>query len=506
MTEPPAPQPATDQPPLLKLTGVTKDFSGTRALDGVDFEVRAGEIHALVGENGAGKSTLMNIIGGVHAADAGQMTVAGQPVHPSSPHDSDRLGIRVIHQELTLVPQLTVAQNIMLGQEPRTALGGVNRAALRDRAHAILADLGFELPLEGRVEDLGAGQQQLVEIAHAFARDMRVLILDEPTATLSHADVARLFSVLRDLRARGLGLVYISHRLAELPQIADRVTVLRDGKVVTTCPVGEVSMAQVSRLMLGRDLEGAFPPRVAPQPTVLLRVTDLQLPCRLFGISFELRAGEVLGLAGLLGAGRTELVRAIFGAEGVRPRVEVAGRAIRVRSPRHARSLGLALIPEDRRGEGLVLARPVAENLALTVLGTLAPFGWIARRKLRAHAQAAIQRFSVRPADPEALAGTLSGGNQQKVVVAKWVTTQPRVFLFDEPSRGIDVGTKTELYALISRLAAAGHGVVVVSSELPELIGLAHRILVLHEGRLTAELAGEGADEERLLALCAGEA
>jgi len=492
--------------PVLRLTGITKDFPGTRALDGVDFEVASGEIHALVGENGAGKSTLMNVIGGIYPGYTGQVELQGSRARMSGPRDADRLGLRVIHQELSLVPRMTVAENIMLGQEPAGRWRiGVDRVKVRERAQLILADLGFALPLDQPVEQLGTGQQQLVEIAHAFAREMRVLVLDEPTAALPQADVGRLFGVLRDLRARGLAIIYISHRLAELPHIADRVTVLRDGRSLGTYAMTDLSMGDVSRLMLGRDLQDAFPPRGPVGTEVLLSVRDLQWPGRIDGVSFELHAGEVLGLAGLIGAGRTEVLRCLFGA-GPKPcRIGVLGQEVLVGSPRDAARRGLALIPEDRRGQGLVLCRPVAENVVLASLRRLGRWGLVRRQQVFERARELMVRFAVSPADPDTPVGNLSGGNQQKVVVAKWVATQPRVFLFDEPTRGLDVGTKAEIYRLIAELAAAGHGVLIVSSELPEVIGLAHRILVLREGRVAAEVPGERADEDQLLRLSAGE-
>ena len=506
--------PTTSPAPLLRLRGIYKDFPGTRALDGVDLDLAAGEIHALVGENGAGKSTLMNILGGIYPDFQGEMALDGNPIHPRSPRDADRLGLRIIHQELTLVPPMTVAQNIVLGQEPCGVVCGVNREQIRRRAEHILADLGFDLPLDAPVESLGTGQQQLVEIAHAFSKgsvsshgsdsspDMRVLILDEPTAALAQAGVQRLFTVLRDLRSRGLALIYISHRLAELPQIADRVTVLRDGQIVGTWPIADITMAEVSRLMMGRDLRDAFPPRGKAREDVLLSVRDLNLPGRLHNVSFDLHAGEVLGIAGLVGAGRTELLRCLFGAEKYTGEVKLSGEDVRISSPRDARRLGLALIPEDRRGQGLVLGRPVDENLALTMLRELAPGGIVGRGRLATYARELIARFAIHPSDPSVTAGNLSGGNQQKIAVAKWVATKPRVFLFDEPTRGLDVGTKTDIYRLLADLAAEGHGVIVVSSEMPEVIGLSHRILVLCEGHLGGEMSGDATTEDSVLALC----
>jgi ABC-type sugar transport system ATPase subunit len=489
---------------ILRMQGIVKDFQGVRALDGVDFELRAGEVHALIGENGAGKSTLMNVLAGRFRDYEGRIELFGSEVRLTNPRQALALGIGVIYQELSVLPNLTVAENILLGHEPPGRLPGtLDRAALIAQAKAVVDELGFDLPLDAPVGSLSHARQCLVEIAHALRKDVRVLVFDEPTAALGAEDVAKLFAVIRDLKARGLGVVYISHRLAELPQIGDRVTVLRDGKVVGTRDVADSRVSLLSEMMLGRRLAEMFPPKRNQPGKPLLRVEGLTRSGAFEDVSFELREGEILGLAGLVGSGRTEIARAILGADKARGRCEIEGRWIPPRSPRRAMAMGLGMIQEDRKRDGAIAGLSVAQNLGLSVLDRLAgPLGFLAPRWLRDHARQGIERFSIVPPDPLKEMQLLSGGNQQKVILGRCLAPDPKVLLFDEPTQGVDVGTKAQIYRMMMDLACQGKGIVLVSSELIELVELCDRILVLRDGRLVKELPGPGTDVDTLVCEC----
>jgi ribose transport system ATP-binding protein len=492
---------------ILRMGGIVKDFAGVRALDHVDFELRAGEIHALIGENGAGKSTLMNVLAGCFADYEGRVVLFGREVRLTSPRQALALGISVIYQDLSVLPNLTVAENILLGHEP-TRRGCpffplLDRRALLAEARAVVERLGFDLPLEEPVGRLSHARQCLVEIAHAIRKEARVLVFDEPTAALGSDDVARLFDVMRDLKGQGLGIVYISHRLAELPQIADRVTVLRDGQVVGTRPMAECKVSTLSHMMLGRRLAEMFPPKTNTPGEVLLKVEGLTRPGVFEDISFELRAGEILGLAGLVGSGRTEIARALFGADPAAGRCVLAGRELRRRSPCRCKALGLGLLPEDRKRLGAITGQSVGENLSIGVLDRLSgAAGFLAPRRLRDHAARLIEQVQVRPPDPAKRIELLSGGNQQKVIVGRWLACQPRVFVLDEPTQGIDVGTKAQIYRWILDLACQGCGILLISCEFIELVHLADRILVIRDGRLIQELPGPGTDVDALFEAC----
>jgi len=493
-----------EQTIVLHMAGIVKDFPGVRALDHIDFEVREGEIHALIGENGAGKSTLMNVLAGRFADYEGRIELFGQEVRLASPRQALALGIGVIYQELSVLPDLSVAENILLGHEPPGRVPGtLSRRRLVERAREVVDRLGFDLPLDEPVGNLTHARQCLVEIAHAIRKDVRVLVLDEPTASLGGGDVERLFAVMRDLKARGIAIVYISHRLAELPQIADRVTVLRDGKVVGTRPMAECKISALSHMMLGRKLAEMFPTRRNMTREVLLRVEGLTRPGVFEDISFELREGEILGLAGLVGSGRTEIARAIFGADKAQGRCVLGGKAIRRRSPVRSRSLGIGMIQEDRKRCGAITGLSVAQNLGITILDRLSTWwGFLPRRRIRANAERRIADMGVRPPDPGRAIELLSGGNQQKVIVGRWLALDPRVLILDEPTQGIDVGTKAQIYRLIMDLACEGRGILLISSELIELVELCDRILIIREGRLTGEMPGPGADVDALFEAC----
>ena len=486
------------------MQAIVKDFQAVRALDHVDFDLRAGEVHALIGENGAGKSTLMGVLAGRFDDYEGRIILFGQEVALDSPRQALGLGIGVIYQELSVLPDLTVAENILLGHEPPGRLPGtLDRASLRAQARAVLDHLGFDLPLDEPVGRLSHARQCLVEIAHAIRKNVRLLVFDEPTASLGSEDVRKLFGVIRGLKARGIGIVYISHRLAELPQIADRVTVLRDGKVVGTREVRDCKVSALSHMMLGRKLTEMFPERTNTPGGVLLKVEGLTRPGVFEDISFELREGEILGIAGLVGSGRTEIGRALFGADRAAGRVELDGRPVLRRSPHRCRTLGIGMIQEDRKRDGNLTGQSVALNLGISVLDRLAaPTGFLSPRRVRGNAVRLIGRMQVRPPDPSMPIQLLSGGNQQKVILGRWLARDPKVLILDEPTHGIDVGTKAQIYRLIMDLATEGRGIILISSEFIELANLADRILVVREGRIVRELPGRGTDVDALFAAC----
>lgn len=474
------------------------------ALAGVDLELRGGEIHGLLGENGAGKSTLIKVLAGYHRPDAGRLELYGRPVIFRSPRAAREAGIATIYQELTLAPHLTVAENICLGREP--AVGPwLNRRRMEAVARAALDRLGVAMDPWTLVRDLTVGAQQMVEIARALNVDSRVLILDEPTAALTLAEAERLFAVLEGLRRQGVAIAYISHRLDELFRLCDRVTVMRDGQVVATCRMSEVDAESLIRMMVGRPLQDHYPARQVTLGHAALEVRNLSRRGVLHDVSVTVRQGEVVGLAGLMGAGRTELLRAVAGLDPVDGgTVRVAGQALPPSSPQAALAAGLVLVPEDRKRHGLFLERPVRENLTLAALGWLARWGWISHRRERDLAQQLVAGLGIRTAGVEQPVAALSGGNQQKVILARWLALKPRVLLLDEPTRGIDVGAKAEIYRLINRLAAEGMAVLMASSDLPELLGMCDRILVMRQGRIAAEFAGASATQEGIMRAATG--
>jgi len=501
-------------PPVLEMRGIRKTFPGVVALDGVDLTLGAGEVHMLLGENGAGKSTLMKILSGAYRKDGGEILIDGTRVDIAGPRDALARGIRVIYQELTLVAQLSVAENIFLGGLPTrgaAAFGIVDRRALHARTERLLADLGMPIDPRMRVGRLGLAQRQMVEIAKALATSdggaaaATVLVMDEPTYALTSREVEQLFSLIRRLASRGVAIVYITHRMDEVFRIGERVTVLRDGRVVATRALGgDVTVPDLVRMMANRDLTDHFPKVRAPRGPELLRVERLSSNGALSDVSFVLRAGEVLGVAGLLGAGRTELARAIAGADRFDSgQLFVAGSAVRFRGPADAIEHGVGLLPEDRKADGVVDGLTVARNIALPHGRRLAPWGVLSAGSEADLARpiGAELRIKATPTQPVRL---LSGGNQQKVVLGKWLAGRVRVFIFDEPTRGIDVGAKVEIYNLMNRLTAEGAGIIMISSELPELLGMSDRILVMHRGRIHAEIAAADATEERVLSAALG--
>jgi rhamnose transport system ATP-binding protein len=496
---------------LLRLSDIAVAFGGVQAVRGVSFDVRAGEVHALVGENGAGKSTLIRVMTGAVRAGAGTIAVRGQRVDRPDPTRMRALGIAPIYQQPALLPDLSVVENLAFGLEHGRALRHIDWRGRRERARALLSRVGVELDLDRPAGTLRMAEQQLVEIARALGSEATVLLLDEPTAALTDVEAARLFTLVRALRADGVGCVYISHRLEEVLALADRVSVLRDGRHVATKPIGEVTRDDLVRLMVGRNVDlglGGAPARTPRGATPVLQVEGLGCrAARIASVSLRLEPGEILGLAGLVGAGRTELARALFGLTPADAgTIAVNGRACAIRTPAQAVALGLAYVPEDRRQHGVIGALSVAANTSLASLGRLARFGMLDRARERAEAQRYVREFAIRTPSLDAAVGTLSGGNQQKVALARWLATAPRVLILDEPTQGVDIGAKAEIHRVIRTLAGDGLAILLISSELTELLGLAHRIGVMRAGRLVGVLDRAEATEERLMSLALGHA
>ncbi|MET0235887.1 MAG: sugar ABC transporter ATP-binding protein [Kibdelosporangium sp.] len=500
--------------PLVGLARIGKSYGGVKACRSVDFAVRAGEVHALLGENGAGKSTLMRVLSGDVTDYSGEITVAGRIVRFHGPADAQNAGIAMIHQELDLVPGLSVAENIFLGREPRTWLRTLDRRAMTRQTRNLLHRTGIDLDPGRLVGELRTGEQQLVSIAKALALEARVLIMDEPTSALSPAEVDRMFTVIAELRRGGAGIVYISHRMDEIGRIADRATVLRNGSVVAEFDAREMTAERAAEAMIGRPVRTMFTAHAhsGPPGEKLLEVADLVVPRSRpgrrepAGISLTVRRGEIVGLAGLLGSGRTELLETLFGAGGRwTGTVRLRGEPVRARSPRHAIRMGLVLVPEDRRVSGLSLDHSVLANTVLSIVDKMARLGMVSRRREVTETRGIVRELGVKLATVHSRVATLSGGNQQKVVFGRMLLTEPDLLLLDEPTRGVDVGAKAEIYQLLGRAAARGIGVLLASSELAELVGVCDRVIVLRGGRTVAELATAQAGEAEVLAASMGE-
>jgi ribose transport system ATP-binding protein len=498
---------------VLEAEGVSKSFAGIEALRDVDFDLMSGEVHALMGENGAGKSTLMKILAGVHVDYEGAIRLAGAPARFSGVQDAERAGVAIIHQELNLVPELTAADNIFLGREPLILGTVVDRRRIVKAANALLRRLGIDIDAQSRVAELRIGEQQLVEIAKALSLDARILIMDEPTSALSASECETLFKVVRQLAAAGVAVIYTSHRLDEVLALADRVTVLRDGRRVLTAAIEGLSPGAIISAMVGRDVAMSRRKSAGAAGAPVLSVSNLTLDTLsrrgwrrvLKGVSFDLRRGEILGVGGLLGSGRTEILESIFGvARGWRGgEIAIDGEPAAIHSAADARRLRVALVTEDRKALGLHLASTVRDNIALPSVEAMSRFGVRGFARESALAADMVEKLAVRCSGIDQVVATLSGGNQQKVAIGKWLATAPRVLLLDEPTRGIDVGAKQEIYQLIFGLAAQCLGIVVVTSEMPELLLLSDRILVMCEGRQTGVLSGEGATQEAIMRLAA---
>jgi len=492
-------------PIVLQMKGITKQFPGVLALDDVSFDIEKGEIHALVGENGAGKSTLLRILAGALTMDKGEILLEGKSVVFHSPLEAIRQGIAVIYQEFNLVPYLSAGENIYIGREPRSFDGFVDFRMLHNNAQAVLDRIGANFSSRTPVSQLSVAQQQMTEIAKALSQNARIIAMDEPTSALAEREVEHLFKIARSLKEEGVAIIFVSHRLEEVFQIADRITVLRDGKYVGTKKVEETNRDEVITMMVGREIKEKIPKRPAKIGEEILRVEGLTRRGVFSDISFSLHKGEVLGLAGLVGSGRTEIARAIFGADPLDAgSIYLEGKEVHIRSPQDAIRLGIGLLTEDRKRYGLVLQMSVRENTTLANLIEVARRGFINFSQERAVAKRFVEELSIKTPSIEQIARNLSGGTQQKLVLAKWLFTKSKVLIFDEPTRGIDVGAKVEIYELMNQLVERGVGIIMISSELPEVLGMSDRILVIHEGKMAGELTREEASQEKIMQLATG--
>jgi len=490
---------------LLSMEHINKSFPGVHALDDVTLQASAGHVHALVGENGAGKSTLMKILTGALPKDAGTISLNGREVSIHNPGDALRLGISMIHQELNLIPYLDVGQNMFLGREPTRSPGRIDWATLYERAQAQLKLVGIDVNPRAIVGELSIAQQQMVEIGKALSLQARLIVMDEPTSSLTERETERLFELIRSLKAQGVTVIYISHRLEEIFEIADRVTVLRDGKWVGDYTIDNVTHADLVQKMVGRDIGDMFPRAPSERQNVVLEVKHLFSASFLRDISFQLHRGEVVGLAGLIGSGRTTLARTLFGVEKFEQgEIWIEGQRVTLNSPQAAIRHGIGLVPEDRKTQALFLNMAVADNIAMSAIPKLARASLIDFGRVRAAAQEYVKRLNVRTPSLQQLVRNLSGGNQQKIAIARWLVLNPRILILDEPTRGIDVGAKAEVHALMTQLSRQGMGILMISSELPEILGVADRILVMHEGRMAAEFPRDQATQEVIMLAATG--
>ncbi|UYZ14442.1 sugar ABC transporter ATP-binding protein [Brevibacillus sp. WF146] len=491
---------------LLEMKEISKSFPGVKVLDGVQLNLKHGEVLALMGENGAGKSTLMKILGGIYQRDGGTIVVKGQTQENMTPDIAAKRGIAIIHQELNLIPHLSVMENIFLGREFTYGKSGfVNWSRMRTEAKRWLEQLAIDLDPATPVSELSVGQQQMIEIAKALSMQADILVLDEPTAALTNREIDALFDVIAALKRKGVGMIYISHRMEEIFQISDRITVLRDGRYVGTVRTAETSLDELVKMMVGREITDRFPKVEVKPGEERLRVENLTVRGKLSGISFSVRSGEIVGVAGLMGAGRTEMAKALFGAERIDGgAIFVDGKPVRISQPIDAIRAGIALVTEDRKEEGLVLPLSVRENIALPNLAKLSSLGVMNRRAEQALSDETIRRLLIKTAGGEQAAGSLSGGNQQKVVIGKWLATQPKILILDEPTRGVDIGAKKEIYDIMNRLAQEGVAILMISSELPEVLGMSDRVLVMHEGRITGSFSRAEATQELIMHAATG--
>lgn len=492
--------------PIIELVGISKQFGTIQALRDVDLALSAGEIHAVVGENGAGKSTLVKLLGGIHRPDTGIIKIAGTPIDLHSPAQAQHLAIAVIHQEPTLFPDLNVAENVFMGRHPRDRFGRVAWKQMYQEVERLLTSLDVHLSVYAPVQGLSVADQQLVEIAKALSLDARVLIMDEPTAALSPHEVEKLFAITKQLREQGVAILFVSHRLEEIFELADQLTVMRDGTRVITMPASQLSSEEIIRYMVGRELTSLFPKGEAEIGEIVLEVRHLTRKGVFRDVSFQLRRGEIVGFAGLVGAGRTEVARVLFGIDRADAgEILIRDKPVHISSPKTAMRYGLAYVPEDRRQQGLIMDFTIAANMTLPIVQQVSRLGSVDRQRERNIATSYSQQFQVRSTGIQQLVKALSGGNQQKVVLAKWLITNPSILILDEPTRGIDIGAKAEVHRIISELASKGLAIMLISSELPEVLAMSDRVLVMHEGRLTGAFERGEVDQEKVMFAATGQ-
>jgi len=489
----------------IEMRGIDKAFGSNQVLKDAGFLLKDGEVHALMGENGAGKSTLMKILTGVYTRDAGTVLVDGQEVNYKNPQEAEKAGIVFIYQELNVLFDLTVEENLFMGKEITRKFGICDKKAMRAKAQEIMDRMGVKIPVNAVMSDLSVGQQQMVEICKALMVDAKVIIMDEPTAALTESETKALFEVMNGLREKGVSIVYISHRMEEIFELCDRITILRDGQYIGTRNICDITMDDVVQMMIGREIGERYPKRDVVIGEEVLRVEGLTHEKLFRDVNFSVRAGEVLGVSGLMGAGRTEIMQAIFGnlpiLEG---KVIIEGKEVSIKNPRQAIAAGIGFITEDRKTEGLLLEKSIAENIELANLGKVSDNNVLSRKKGAELVKRGIEEFRIKCFGPDHECGNLSGGNQQKVVLAKWIYTDPKILILDEPTRGVDIGAKKEIYNVINELAAKGVAVIMVSSELPEVLGMSDRIMVVHEGQITGIIDAEGADQAKVMTLATG--
>jgi len=488
----------------ITMQGIYKAFGTNQVLTGVDFELKEGEVHALMGENGAGKSTMMNVLTGLHSLDKGKISVDGKEKYFNNPKEAEQAGITFIHQELNIWPEMTVLDNMFIGKEPKNAFGLVDSAKMKRLALEQFKRLDVSLPLDKEAGSCSVGEQQMIEIAKALMTKAKVIIMDEPTAALTEREIQKLFEVISSLKKEGVSIVYISHRMEEIFAICDRITVMRDGKTVDTKPIPETNFEEVVKKMVGRELTDRFPKRNSQIGETVLEVKSLTGKA-FRNVNFSIRSGEIVGVSGLMGAGRTEIMRGIFGLDSIESgEVILNGKKVTIKNASQAVSLGIGFITEDRKDEGLVLDFSIKDNIALPSLNSFAPKGLIKEKDETQFVEMLIKRLTVKTESADTRVGDLSGGNQQKVVIAKWIGISPKVLILDEPTRGVDVGAKREIYQLMNELTDRGVAIIMVSSELPEVLGMSDRILVVHEGKITGELPKETATQENIMTLATG--
>lgn len=491
---------------MIEMTGISKAFNGNTVLNNVSFSIKSGEIHALMGENGAGKSTLMKILTGIYTRDTGEVTINGQPVTFKTPKEAEKAGIAVIHQELNILPDLTVAENLFLGNEKTIGKTGILRTkAMNKEATEVLAALGLEIDVKTPAGSLSVGKQQIIEIAKAIKSEAKVIVMDEPTAALTNREIETLFKTIRRLQSNGVSFVYISHRMEEIFAICDRITILRDGQYVGVRVIADTTFDEIVQMMVGRELGERFPERTAKIGDVKLEVKDLTRKGHFENVSFKVHKGEILGIAGLMGAGRTEVVQSLFGYRKLdQGQTYINGQKVSINSPIQAMEQGVAFVTEDRKSEGLVLDFSIQENIMLTNFEKVSKAGVISYQAAEQFSKNYIEQLKIRTSGPAQAAKSLSGGNQQKVVIAKWLGTKPEILILDEPTRGVDIGAKKEIYTIINDLATQGVAIIMISSELPEVIGMADRVLVMHEGTITGEVTKEEMTQEKIMYYATG--